>query len=264
MEQGREKILVRDGDFLLKQSEGKFFIQDGERSYELLDYAFEPCLYIRKEGGFFITIHNSFSLNELCQAAETNGKITMISGDVYDMKGICMLLRKALTLAMDSVDLTYLEACCFLDHLKECGACSKESAVLPADWGIDNPNVMNSFLHSKKVSRTNDGRFYLKAPGEFSQGEENTDRFFRVISDQVRFGCGYRKVNDRIQYFAWHGVPSRNDDYITTSEISRTEFERIRQEYPKDISADRETAELFRNQYVEGHPVILEGWNRLL
>ena len=61
---------------------------------------------------------------------------------------------------------------------------------------------------------------------------------------------------------AW--VPSRNDDCIMTSDISRTEFKRIRQEYPNDISADRETAELFRNKYVEGHPVILEGWNRLL
>ena len=148
MEQEMEKILYRDDDFLLKQSEGKIFFQD--QSYELLDYAFEPYLCIRIEGGSFITIHNSFSLKTLCQAAETNGSITMISGDEYDMMGICMLLRKALTLAMDSVDLTYLEECCFLDHLKECGACSEETAVLPADWGIDNPNVMNSFLHSKK------------------------------------------------------------------------------------------------------------------
>ena len=87
---------------------------------------------------------------------------------------------------------------------------------------------------------------------------------FRVISNQVRFGCGYRTAEGRRQYFAWHGVPSRNDDYFTTAEISRAEYEQIGEEYPKEIVADRETAEVFRRKYVEGHMVLLEGWNRLL
>lgn len=90
------------------------------------------------------------------------------------------------------------------------------------------------------------------------------DRFFRVISNQVRFGCGYRIADGRRQFFAWHGYPNRNDDYFTTSEISEEEFDRIEREYPKEIVADRETAERFRNKYVDGHPVILEGWNKLL
>ena len=34
--------------------------------------------------------------------------------------------------------------------------------------------------------------------------------------------------------------------------------------YPAEIVADRETAEIFRNKYVDGHPVLLEGWNKLL
>ena len=94
--------------------------------------------------------------------------------------------------------------------------------------------------------------------------EHNSDYNFRVISNQVRFGCGYRTVDGRRQYFAWHGYPNRNDDYFTTSEISETEFRQIRKEYPREIVADRETAELFRRKYVDGHPVILEGMNRLL
>ena len=88
-------------------------------------------------------------------------------------------------------------------------------------------------------------------------------RGFRVISNQVRFGCGYRIYDGRKQYFAWHGYPSRNDDYFTTSEISKEEYDRINEEYPEEIIADRETAELFRNRYVNGHPVIMEGWNKL-
>lgn len=94
--------------------------------------------------------------------------------------------------------------------------------------------------------------------------DDNKDYFFRVISNQVRFGCGYRTVDGKRQYFAWHGYPDRNSDYITTSEISESEFDEINKKYPKEIIANREKAEVFRNRYVDGHPVILEGWDRLL
>ena len=94
--------------------------------------------------------------------------------------------------------------------------------------------------------------------------DNNDDRVFRVISNLVRFGCGYRTINEKTQYFAWHGYPNRNDDYFTTTEISKNEYDKISEEYPDEISADRETAERFRNKYVDGHPVILEGWNKLL
>ena len=94
--------------------------------------------------------------------------------------------------------------------------------------------------------------------------EHNNDYNFRVISNQVRFGCGYRTVDGKRQYFAWHGYPNRNDDYITTSEISEREYDEINEAYPEEIVADRKTAERFRIKYVNGHPVLLEGWNRLL
>ena len=92
----------------------------------------------------------------------------------------------------------------------------------------------------------------------------NDDYCFRLISNQVRFGYGYRTVDGKRQYFAWHGVPNRNDDYITNVEISEEEFAQIAAEYPHEIVADRKTAQRFRDKYVEGHPVLLEGWNRLL
>lgn len=92
----------------------------------------------------------------------------------------------------------------------------------------------------------------------------NEERCFLVISDLVRFGCGYRTLDGTRQYFAWHGYPSRDDDYFTTSEITESEYHSILMEYPEKISADRDTAEIFRAKYVDGHPVLLEGWNRLL
>ena len=94
--------------------------------------------------------------------------------------------------------------------------------------------------------------------------DNNKEYFFRVISNQIRFGCGYRTIEGKRQFFAWHGYPDRNSDYITTSEISESEFDEINRKYPKEIVANREKAEVFRNKYVNGHPIILEGWDRLL
>ena len=86
----------------------------------------------------------------------------------------------------------------------------------------------------------------------------------RVISNQVRFGFGYRIFEGRKQFFAWYGYPNRNDDYFTNVEISEEEYKQIAKEYPHEICADRETAQVFRDKYIEGHPVLLEGWSRLL
>ena len=94
--------------------------------------------------------------------------------------------------------------------------------------------------------------------------DEQQERWLRVISNQVRSGCGYRTIDGKRQFFAWHGYPNRNDDFITTSEITRQEFEEISRDYPKEICADRATAEVFRTKYVDEHPVLLEGWNKLL
>lgn len=93
---------------------------------------------------------------------------------------------------------------------------------------------------------------------------KNKDYFFRVISNQVRFGCGYRTVDGKRQFFAWHGYPDRNSDYFTTAEISEDEFDEINKKYPREIVANRETAEVFRKKYIENHTVLLEGWDRLL
>ena len=94
--------------------------------------------------------------------------------------------------------------------------------------------------------------------------EDRRNYYSRVISNQVRFGYGYRTYLSEKQYFAWHGYPNRNDDYITYAEISGKEFDRIGMEYPKDLDADRETAEIFRKKYIDGHKILVEGWNVIL
>lgn len=86
----------------------------------------------------------------------------------------------------------------------------------------------------------------------------------RVISNGVRFGCGWRRYMECKQFFAWYGSPNRNDDFIITTEISEEEYVKIDMEYPEEIMANLETANLFRQKYIEGHTVLLEGWNKLL
>ena len=57
--------------------------------------------------------------------------------------------------------MSYLEGCCFLDYLDKCGAISEETAVTLKDSAIDNPYALIPFLESKKIYKTNDGRYYL-------------------------------------------------------------------------------------------------------
>ena len=87
------------------------------------------------------------------------------------------------------------------------------------------------------------------------------ENYFRLISNQVRFAYGYKMIDGKKVFYAWHGTPSRNDDYIITSEITESEFYQIEQEYPNQIIADRETAEIFKKKYIDNHKILRKGWN---
>ena len=253
-------VIYQEGDLFLGDADGRTYLLDGGRSFWLSDHPYEPCLYIKSSDGTMMTIHHAFTVGELHRAAQGGGSIRMITGNEHDIRGVCQLLLKTVELGRDDVDIGYVEGCIFMDCLKQQGADSPETAVDPAAAGIRNPKMMNPFLHSKKVSCTADGRFYLRGSEE-KNGIDQDEEYFRVISNLVRFGCGYRTVSGQKQYYAWHGYPNRNDDFITYAEISRTEYLSIKSEYPREIEADRETAEQFRRKYVEGHKVLKEGWN---
>ena len=70
---------------------------------------------------------------------------------------------------------------------------------------------------------------------EKEEKEEKKDAggYSRLISNLVRFGVGYRAHDSRRQYFAWHGCPSRNDDFITYAEITKEELK-----FPTSITRD--------------------------
>lgn len=180
----------------------------------------------------------------------------MITGNTYDKNGVFRLLRKAAELGRDSIDIAYAEGRCFMDYMKARGAYTEETAIDLREAGMKNPDSLNTFIHSKKVCRTSDGRFFLPDAQSTETLSEN-----RLISDLVRFGYGYRTLPEGRQYYAWHGSPDRNDDWIIYAEITESEYHRISIEYPQLISADRDTADRFRDKYIRGHKILKEGWN---
>ena len=67
------------------------------------------------------------------------------------------------------------------------------------------------------------------------------------------------------QHFAFFGKPSKNDDYYVNVEISEEEYTKLCMDYPNEIhNYPGEIANTFRETYIIGHSLILEGWNKLL
>jgi len=94
-----------------------------------------------------------------------------------------------------------------------------------------------------------------------NDAEENYE--FYLISNQCRFGCGYRTVEGGRQYFAFHGVPNRNSDYFVNVQISEEEYKQIKSQWPKRSYSSAEAAP-FKRRFIDGHMVLLEGEDRLL
>jgi len=267
-EEMETKRFYQDEEYILEKRDEKVFLIKGTDEYEISNNPREPDLYIRTPERKWWMIHNAFTAGELCRAAWMKDTIRMVTGQSYDIRGAFKLIMKAVELKMDQMDIGYVESRCFMDILAEQKAFSEETAFDLYSVGMVNPNVMGGLIHAKKVGNTTSGKHYLLPAGAKLYGITLPDPpapqvrpGFRLISGNVRFGVGYREMLYGRQYFAWHGQPSRNDDFITYAEITEEEYEQINKEYPRRIDADRETAEVFRNKYVEGHAVIVEGWN---
>ena len=255
-------VLYEDDKLVFGEADGRFWLLTGDISYRLTDYPEKRCLYLKGSDRSMTTILHCFTLTELCWLIRTGETLTMVSGSVRDVRGIFKLIHKAFELSMPSVDTGFLEVHCYIDYMREHGAVSAQTAVDRRDGGIEDPALLTPFIDARIIGNTLKGRYYLRNPGEEETARTQDQNFYnRVLSNQVRFGAGYRRVLDELQYFAWHGYPNRNDDFITYAQISEEEYEQINREYPQKIDADRDTAERFREKYVNGHEVLLEGWN---
>ena len=86
---------------------------------------------------------------------------------------------------------------------------------------------------------------------------------WRLISNGIRYGCGYRVKSGKLQYYAFYGEPNGNSDYFTFFEISEREYANIQKEYPKENHGADYDREKFQKKYINGHKVIDGGWDKL-
>lgn len=84
---------------------------------------------------------------------------------------------------------------------------------------------------------------------------------YTIFSNSIRYGVAKAIDQHLPYYFAVHGYPNRNDDYFSIAEVSEQEYDEMVRIYAPLGSQSNPTAELFRNKYIEHHPLVYEGWN---
>lgn len=92
-------LLKRRGSAVL------FVYRDAE--YELSDQPYEPCLYIRKDGAIFRTLHNAFTADELPERLASGEELTGIDGRQYDLAKFCRVLAAAIDGSRSEMDFPF-------------------------------------------------------------------------------------------------------------------------------------------------------------
>ncbi len=154
--------LYQEGEILLGDEDGTLYLYKGTEGFRISGHPYEPCIYLERKDGSLVTIHNAFTVEELRGLAETEGMIRMITGDEYDLKGVCELLLLSAELSQTDVDISYLEGRKILRRLEEAGAISSSSALDPDVFGKFNHHILDPFLHAKRIGKTEDGRYYIR------------------------------------------------------------------------------------------------------
>ncbi|MBR2810534.1 MAG: hypothetical protein IKD69_04060 [Solobacterium sp.] len=136
----------------------------GQESYWLTCVNDEPCLCMQTPGNENrIIIRNAFVPADAFPHLMNGEAIVMGSGNSYDSLGVLKLLRAAVDGGRDQYDMTLLEGLVFMAKLIEAGAVSKETAM-PVD--LDNPRLLNAFVHAGKIIITEHGNAFLRPKGQ--------------------------------------------------------------------------------------------------
>lgn len=84
---------------------------------------------------------------------------------------------------------------------------------------------------------------------------------YQPFSNQIRYGVASGRMDGRRMYFAFHGSPSRNDDYYVVTSISEQEYDEACRIYGPMGSQGRETGDKYCETFINGHTVLCEGWS---
>ncbi|MBO4358423.1 MAG: hypothetical protein J5796_01325 [Erysipelotrichaceae bacterium] len=156
-----DKIFEGADGITIKDVDGHLFLICKEDTYGLSSYSPEPCLYIEKPDGSELTIHDFLDVKEIYDSVKTGKKTRTITGHEYDLEGLCRLMLFAVNDLEGNIDIGYLEGRMFVDVLEENEAYSEQSAVDLGRYGLINHRIMDGFIHSKRIKRTDDGRYYV-------------------------------------------------------------------------------------------------------
>ncbi len=154
--------LYQEEEVLLGDVDGTLYLRKGTEDLRVSDHLYEPYICLSRKDGSSVTIHNAFTVEELRGLAENGGTIQMITGDEYDLKGVCELLLLSEELSQTDMDISYLEGRKILRRLEEAGAISSSSALDPDVFGKFNHHILDPFLHAKRIGKTEDGRYYIR------------------------------------------------------------------------------------------------------
>lgn len=161
-EQESSPTLYRRGGIRLDETDEGMILSAEGVSCRLTSHPWEPCLYIRLPDGRTLTLHNAFETREIGEAARSGGTVRMITGQSYDIAGLCDLLICAVRLNRESADIGYVEGWRFAECLRQEGAVSADTAVDLSAMGLRNPHTMDVFVRRKRVAVTPDGRYYVR------------------------------------------------------------------------------------------------------
>ena len=110
--------VVYEGDGIgLAGVDDELYLWDGTFAYKIGSHPYEPCTYLLRDGAICTTIHNAFDQREIYGLVKRGGILRSITGNEYDLPGICGFLAFAAQHFTD-VDISYAEGKFAIEKLK--------------------------------------------------------------------------------------------------------------------------------------------------
>lgn len=92
---------------MLKRAGRKVLFAYNGVDYELTDQPYEPCIYIKRDGEIFRTLHNAFTADDLPEWFAEGKTLKAIDGRVFDQKAFCKVLAAAIDSDRTEMDFTF-------------------------------------------------------------------------------------------------------------------------------------------------------------
>lgn len=95
---------------LVKRRENEVVFLFDDTEYVLGSHPYEPCLYMKKDGAIYRTLHNAFNVDELPERFARGETLLGIDGKEYDREAFCNALIAAIAANRSEMDFTYAAA----------------------------------------------------------------------------------------------------------------------------------------------------------